>query len=92
MKDQHSSIRMHDFFNIHPESDSLKQLLRHCNGIIKSLRTHYRAGRFIGNAKQQQSTPFIGKRNAVFMKLAIIELCLGLLEFQTLVFGALATP
>ena len=57
MKNQHSAIRMHYFFDVYAKINCSKNLLGHFNKIIKCHSSHYRAGRLISNAHQKSPAP-----------------------------------
>ena len=52
----------------------------------------HKTWRFIGNTEQQYPTAFIGQSNAILIKLAVIELILRFLEFQSLMLGRSIAP
>jgi hypothetical protein len=84
VEDDHSALRMGHFFYVHPETDCLKQFFCHGDRISKGSGTHHRAGRLVSNTQKQVTSAFVGYRNAVLAKLAVVQLGLGFLELQAL--------
>jgi hypothetical protein len=83
---------MGDFFNVNTEANRLKQFFRHLDRVVECLRSDYRSRRFIPDAEEQVSPTFIRNRHAILVERAIVELCLGFLELQSLMFGRHLSP
>ena len=92
VEDQHPTVWMGDFFDVHTETDRLEELLRHRHRIAERLRADHRPRRLVADAQQQMPTAFIGQRHAVLVQPSVIELCLCFFELQALVFGRRLAP
>jgi len=67
MKNQHSTLRVHHFFDVYTKTNCLKKFLGHSHRVIKGRSPYYGMRRLITNSKQRLPAPFIRNRNTIFI-------------------------
>jgi hypothetical protein len=92
MKNQDATIRVLDLFDFYSEAKGPKKLPFHLDWIIESRRSHDLSWRPILDPEKQMPSAFVCQGHAVFVKLVTVELNLGFLEFQALVFRRRSPP
>src|SRR5208337_838683 len=92
VKDQYPAVRMGHFLDIDPKPDDLEDFLRHRDRVVESLRPDRRPGRLVDDTQHEMPAAFVGKSNAVLIKLAVVELCPRCFELQPLVLRRRLTP
>jgi len=92
MKDYHASVWVLHLLDVDSESKIAEKLLRHADGVIARLCSHYRSRWFVGNTEKKVTALLVGQCDAVFTQPAVVVLILSLLELEVLVLGRRLSP
>ena len=92
MEHHDATVRVVYSLDIHAKAERLEKFSRHADRIVHRGSANDRARRFVRDAQQHLSATFVGEGDAILAEFAEVELRLGFLKFQALMFGRGTAP